>query len=85
MMVKPDEITFYAAMRERAADGGITMQPGIRALGEEAERLGIPYKRAHGMVAKWARKGWWDYGVSVRGGWFTRKAPASLGGGESKT
>lgn len=22
-------------------------------------------------LEKWTRKGWWDYGVSLRSGWFT--------------
>lgn len=28
-------------------------------------------KQIHYYLEKWAENGWWDYGVSVRSGWFT--------------
>lgn len=28
-------------------------------------------KRQYGLLDKWSRKGFWDYGVSSRGGWLT--------------
>lgn len=40
----------------------------------------IPYerwdgltKRHYSLLAKWSRKGYWDYGVSIRSGWATDK------------
>lgn len=82
MSKKPDEIALYDALRERARNGrnDLPRSPGTYALGEEAERLGIPYKRAHALMEKWCRAGWWEYGVTVRSGWFTREAPGTLRG-----
>lgn len=28
-------------------------------------------KQLHYYIYKWTEKGWWDYGVSARTGWFT--------------
>ena len=37
-----------------------------------ARELGIPDKRAMYLFEyKWDRKGWWEWGVSGSGGWFT--------------
>lgn len=49
---------------------------------ETAERLGVHWKRAEGFYRKWTRKGWWNYGVSARTGWFTDAGLAALDGGE---
>lgn len=46
--------------------------PGI------ARALGIPEKRAWALLKKWSDRGWWNYGVSLRGGWFEPGAPESL-------
>jgi hypothetical protein len=74
---KLEEIALYAALRALAP--GAYMNPGIEAIEDQARRLGVPEKRAFCWVEKWCCKGWWDYGVSLRGGWFTPEAPPSLG------
>jgi hypothetical protein len=28
-------------------------------------------KRGYYLLEKWEERGWWEYGVSVRAGWFT--------------
>lgn len=53
-------------------------QPGLFAISEEAERIGIHPKRALRIVEKWVGLGWWEFGVSLRGGWFTKSAPEEL-------
>lgn len=30
-------------------------------------------KQLHYYLDKWARNNWWEYGVTLRGGWFTPK------------
>ena len=35
-------------------------------------------KRALRVLEKWTRKGWWDWGVSVRAGWLTDDGRAAL-------
>lgn len=78
MTVKADEIAFYAALRAMAPGAYGAGAPGLLAIEEQARRLGIPEKRAFGLVEKWCRKNWWDYGVSLRGGWFTPEAPQNI-------
>ena len=36
-----------------------------------AEKLGMHWKRCNSLLLKWTDKRWWEYGVSVRTGWFT--------------
>lgn len=38
-------------------------------------------KQAHATLAKWERRGWWDWGTTLEGGWFTPEAPERLWGG----
>lgn len=40
-------------------------------LDDIATQIGMHPKRAIGIGEKWSRKGWWDYGVTVRFGWLT--------------
>jgi hypothetical protein len=65
--MKPDEATFLLKLYE--------MQPNQCARGvfatEVASTLGIHHKRATYLLLKWTEKGWWEYGVSPRSGWFT--------------
>ena len=46
---------------------------------------GYPDKRFYSLLAKWARKGWWEYGVSLRGGWLTDVGRAALAAATSPT
>lgn len=74
-MRKPDEIELYAAVRH------LRVQPyeaGRELPDATAARLGIAEKRGYCLLQKWADKGWWDYGVSLRCGWFTPDAPEVL-------
>lgn len=76
-MRKADEITFYAALRE--LHGGPF---NAKSYPEFADAVGVFFgihpARVHALLYKWARVGWWDYGVSVRSGWFTPEAPTEL-------
>lgn len=38
---------------------------------EIAQGMGQNEKQALRWVEKWDARGWWDYGVSLRSGWFT--------------
>lgn len=38
---------------------------GIRVVGAD--------KQKHYYLLKWVKKDWWDYGTTVRSGWFTPK------------
>lgn len=81
-MRKPDEVALYAALRARSTVvNEYVRSPGdIMALEDEAKRLGIHEKRAFTLVGKWCDKGWWDYGVTLRSGWFTPTSPETLEG-----
>jgi hypothetical protein len=68
---KPDEIALYAALRPIQRLAGFSLH-------DVATGLGIPAKRAWRLLAKWSDNGWWEYGVSLRGGWWTDKAPDRL-------
>lgn len=74
-MRKPDEIELYAALRQGRV---LPYEAGRELPDATAERLGIAEKRAYCLLQKWSDKGWWDYGVSLRCGWFTPEAPAEL-------
>lgn len=37
-----------------------------------------PTRQEHFYLEKWAGKDWWDYGVSLRGGWLTTEGLAGL-------
>lgn len=45
---------------------------------EMAERIKMHTKRVHYILAKWDRKGWWTYGVSLRSGWLTDEGVRAL-------
>lgn len=72
-MRKSDEIALYAAVRESRGTGAIVpVWPDLSGF------LGIHENRAQSILLKWDSKGWWEYGVSARMGWFTNDAPAAL-------
>lgn len=66
--MKPDERLLAVALSvERQPDTiGIT------------RTLGIPEKRWHYLLDKWADNGRWEYGVSLRTGWWTADGRAWL-------
>jgi hypothetical protein len=69
---KPDEIAFWAALRGEGRHPNIDGWERARAL------VNVGDKRAHYLAEKWSNAGWWESGVSLRSGWFTRTAPASI-------
>lgn len=83
--MKEDERDLMRAMLAASVEGGVA----VGFFGEQwwTSRC-YPPKRFYSLLAKWERKGWWEYGVSLRGGWLTpegRKALAAadaLEGGE---
>lgn len=74
MSAKPDEILLFRRMRlERGHPMGRRL-----FVDEVGAELGIHAKRVEYLLDKWSERGWWDYGISARTGWFTRDAPEDL-------
>jgi hypothetical protein len=52
------------------------------ATGSEAEAWwvakGSPPRQLWAVLDRWAARGWWDYGVSIRGGWLTESGREAL-------
>ena len=71
-MAKPDEIELYNILRLAKP------APGIRP-NDIAKKIDMPEKRCYYLLGKWTKKDWWEYGVSLRTGWFTKDAPELLG------
>ena len=71
-MAKPDESAFYAALRRFGS------HPNVEGWKVALSETGMNDKRAHYLANKWAGRGWWDSGVTLRSGWFTDSAPQSL-------
>lgn len=71
-MRKPDEVAFYSALRRHGS------ALGADVVAQDAGRLGMHEKRAEGLLRKWNERGWWAFGVSPWGGWFTGAAPEEL-------
>ena len=72
--MKEDERQLLAALRSEhpgpyKSDGARIHV--VRFADHAGRDLGIHPKRVHYLLLKWADRGWWDYGVSVRSGWFT--------------
>lgn len=36
------------------------------------------HRRLYRVLEKWADRGWWEYGVSLRTGWLTRAGIAAF-------
>lgn len=68
-MIKADEHEYYAAIQAKGR--------GVFA-DVVAERLGMEWGRAESILEKWTRRGWWEWGVSIRSGWLTDTAPQYL-------
>ncbi len=67
--VKPDEIRMMRRMLEMERDfrGGSVVEQDCLS---EAEWAELSSRWAY-VLDKWTRKGWWEYGVSLRTGWLT--------------
>lgn len=75
-MRKPDEIKLYDLLRE--LHNHKPYQHTSEFAEVIGESIGIHWKRTHSLLYKWSDKGWWNYGVSVRTGFFEPDAPDSL-------
>lgn len=67
-MIKPDEIAL--ARRVLRHPEGV--------LRDDAGGLVDADKRTLYLLAKWSDRGWWEYGVSLRGGWLTSEGHVKL-------
>jgi hypothetical protein len=71
--VKADEKRLFDAMA-----AGLILprdeRPTPRDIGE---RVGMHPKRVQSICAKWARKGFYEYGVSADLGWLVEDKPAT--------
>lgn len=72
--MKPDEIALLrltlAVHRFKPYKGAPDEKVAAPFIEEIGAAIGVPHKRAWFLAEKWTDKRWWDYGVSVRGGWF---------------
>ncbi len=69
-MIKVDEITFLMLMQQRCrAEGADTGESPRDIIATSAHILAE--KRAHALLRKWQKKGWYDYGTVIDGGWLT--------------
>lgn len=60
--MKPDEVAFLKAVASRPR--GVS----VRDIMDGSD---VPWKRECYLLKKWARKGWYDYGVNLELGWLT--------------
>lgn len=78
-MKKPDEIRLYNTLREHSSRQVSWSHLMPEKLAHHYfEIADIHPKRGYAMLDKWVTCGWWEYGVSLRAGWFTDKAPERL-------
>lgn len=66
--MRDDERRFLIALTRKSEGCPPGRVPFPRDLAAE---LRIPAKRAAYLCGKWARRGWYDYGVNVDLGWLT--------------
>lgn len=81
MVSKELERQIYNHLRmvaESPANTGRAKQPGVIAIREAQEKFGIAPRDMGTLLAKWDYSGWWEYGVALRGGWFTAVAPVVM-------
>ncbi len=67
--MKPNEQLLLSKLA--AAHGGPYNPNRADAVDRIAHRHGINEKRALYLCEKWEARGWWEYGISIRSGWFT--------------
>ena len=77
-MRKPDEIQFYVALLALHGGPYKSQQRGLPFADKVGADLGMHEKRVYGLLNKWTDRGWWEFGVTMRSGWFTPEAPAEL-------
>lgn len=66
--MKPDEKALLAVMAATPSQAA----RGMEFATDLATRLlAMDEKRCLYLLGKWADKGWWEYGVSLRSGWMT--------------
>lgn len=64
-MIKPGEVEFTAFVLAHGGKIPSDLWKGIK-------------KQEYSYLSKWSRKGWWDYGVSLRSGWLTDEGREAL-------
>ncbi|MCM3131874.1 hypothetical protein M3629_03710 [Paenibacillus polysaccharolyticus] len=68
--MKDDEKRFLIDIYNRCHNGYLKKDGiSVKDLVQE-EVFYINHKRAYTLLEKWSRKGWYEYGVSVRVGWL---------------
>lgn len=72
--MKDDERQFLAAL---SVNRPRQIADGVFAT-DVATKIGMNEKRALYLLGKWTDKGWWEYGVSLRSGWFTAAGLAAI-------
>jgi hypothetical protein len=73
---KQSEKDFFNLLR--GGGSAAFQQPGRKAIETARATVGVPEKMAYYWLEKWCGKDWWDYGISIGGGWFTSKAPEKM-------
>lgn len=69
-MIRSDEITLLMLMQQRCRTQSSPDGETMRAIIASVPHL-VAEKRAHYLLSKWTRKGWYDYGTVIDMGWLT--------------
>lgn len=77
-MRKQSEVDLYARLRAACVGVNVVAQPGRATIERVSAELGLHEKETERFLEKWSGRDWWDWGVSVWGGWFTPDAPDRL-------
>lgn len=78
--MKPDERQLLRRLAELQPGYGKRRPPEWAFATDVGVALGMAEKRAAYVLDKWAGKGWWEYGVSLRTGWLTPEGFAAARG-----
>lgn len=81
MTVRPEEKEFmlrvWCALEAKAAGVNTWAQTIITEMSQRPVNP-VPEKRLWYWLGKWSDRNWWDYGVSLRSGWFTDEGKARV-------
>ncbi len=69
--MKSDERAFLEALRAEHQHVPYRRVGTPVPADEIGEEVGLSAKRVDYLLEKWTQRGWWEYGVSARTGWFT--------------
>ncbi len=56
----------------------IQFKPNTETVRDVIVRLGMPTKRTDYLLEKWARKGWYQWGVVIDMGWLTPEGKVAI-------